>query len=83
MIARRSGNQWYIAASNAENQVKEVVIQLDWLKEREMNVIYDKKDRSIQMESVKVNKKGEIVITMESQGGVVIYSNKSNMFYNT
>jgi len=68
------GNQWYIAASNAENRVKEVVIKLDWLKEQEMNMIYDKKDRSAQMKSVKVNKKGEIAITMESQGGVVIYS---------
>jgi len=74
VIARRLGNQWYIAASNAENRVKEVVIKLDWLKEQEMNMIYDKKDRSAQMKSVKVNKKGEIAITMESQGGVVIYS---------
>lgn len=74
VIARRFGNNWYIAASNAESQAKKLTLSLPWLTGQQVNVIYDKDDRTAGFKQEIVNKKGEITIEMKELGGVTIYN---------
>lgn len=74
IVARRHGDRWYIAGSNAEEKPRKMTISLPWIKGKEVAIIYDKKDRKAGFKSEKVGKKGELTIEMSSLGGVAIYT---------
>lgn len=74
IVARRYGSKWYIAGSNAEEQAKKVMLSLPWLAGKELQLIYDKEDRSAGLNTVTTDKKGNLPIEMKSQGGFVIYT---------
>lgn len=74
VIARRCGNAWYIAATNAEEQPKVLTLSLPWLTGQEVSVIYDKDSRTTGFQTTTVNKKGQIIINMKDKGGAVIYT---------
>lgn len=74
VVARRYGNRWYIAGSNAETQPKKLTLSLPWLTGQELALIYDKDDRTAGLQTTKVNKKGELTIEMKNDGGFVIVS---------
>jgi len=72
VVARRYGNKWYIAGSNAEEQPKKLTLSLPWLSGQELAVIYDNADRTAGFKTVTLNKKGELVIEMQALGGITI-----------
>ncbi|NDV66197.1 glycoside hydrolase family 97 protein [Bacteroides sp. 224] len=74
VVARRYGNKWYIAGSNAEEQTKKLTLSLPWLAGEELAVIYDKEDRAAGFKTMKVDKKGNLVIEMKNLGGFTIYT---------
>lgn len=74
VVARRYGNRWYIAGSNAEEQTKKLTLSLPWLTGQEVAVIYDNEDRTAGLKTATVNKKGQLVIEMQPLGGVAIYT---------
>lgn len=76
VVARRYGNRWYVAASNAEDQPKKLTLSLPWLTNSHVSVIYDKEDRTAGFKDTIVDKKGEVVIEMKSRGGAVVYNMK-------
>lgn len=72
VLARRNGDKWYIAAINAEKTEKKLKISLPMLTGKDVSVFSDKKDRTPQLQSAKVNKKGEIAISIQPEGGVIV-----------
>ena len=74
VVARRYGNKWYIAGSNAEEQPKKLYIDLPWLAGEEINMIYDNTNRTAGSEKVVIDKKGLLKIEMSGQGGVVLFT---------
>lgn len=75
VVARRYGSKWYIAGANAEAAGKKLTLSLPWLTGQEVDIIYDKADRTAGFKTASVNKKGQLVIEMESQGGITITTN--------
>ncbi|SHF78501.1 glycoside hydrolase family 97 protein [Dysgonomonas macrotermitis] len=73
VMARRTGNQWYIAATNAEKSAKTLKLSLPWLAGKQLNMISDRPDGSAANEKVVVGKDGSVTIKMESSGGVVLF----------
>ncbi|NLO69577.1 MAG: glycoside hydrolase family 97 protein [Porphyromonadaceae bacterium] len=72
VLARRSGEKWYIAGINAEKAEKKIKVKLPMLVEKNYSIITDKKDKSPQFQTLKGNKKGEFTLTIQPEGGVVI-----------
>jgi len=73
VLARRSGDTWYVAAINAEKEAKTLTLKLPMLAGKKVKVYSDhKKDRSPQLEELTVKKNGELKVTIQSEGGVVV-----------
>lgn len=73
VLARRSGDTWYVAAINAEKEAKTLTLKLPMLAGKKVKVYSDhKKDRSPQLEEIMVKKNGELKVTIQSEGGVVV-----------
>lgn len=74
-IARRKGDKWYIAITNGEQKDKTLELNLPMLKNTELTLIYDAKDRSAAIKSVKVKKNGKVKVDVLGEGGAVLISN--------
>lgn len=72
VLARRSGDTWYIVATNAEDQPKEIALNLPSFKGRTMDLLHDKDDRSAGFRQVKVDPNGEVKVTLAPAGGAVL-----------
>lgn len=72
VLARRHANQWYIAAINAEKEVKKIDVTLPMLAGKNISLYSDKKDRSAQLSTLKIKENGRIALTIEPGGGVMI-----------
>jgi alpha-glucosidase len=71
VIARKSGNDWYVAGINGENQEKNLKLDLSFLKDYEGNIISDgKEDLSFLQNNISAQK--ETAITVIPHGGFVI-----------
>ena len=73
-MARRYGNRWYIAGTNAEETNKKITLSLPWLSGQELTIIYDNADGTAGIRTAKVDKKGMLMVEMNSEGGVVIFN---------
>lgn len=72
ILARRNGNKWYITGINAEKEVKKLKVKLPMLADSKVSLYSDKKDRSPQLEQLSIKKNGEITLTIQPEGGVII-----------
>ena len=72
VLARRHGEQWYVAAINAGREVKEVKAVLPMLAGKNVSVYSDKENRTPQYKQWKMNKTGEISLFIQPEGGVII-----------
>lgn len=72
VLARRHGNQWYIAGLNAEKQVKKLSLNLPMLKGQTINYYTDGPGLYAQVQKVKYDKKGRIQVTMRPNGGFIL-----------
>lgn len=75
VIARRKGERWYIAAVNGEKNTKKIKIELPMLLDKEVQIIYDKKDKSTGTKLVKVKKDGDFELELLPEGGILLISN--------
>lgn len=75
VIARRHGDQWYIAAINAEKTEKNITITLPFLTNNEVSVYDDAADRSPQLKQIKLNKARQVKLKLLSDGGTVLVGN--------
>lgn len=74
VVARRYGNQWYIAATNATKQPMKLNLSLPWLTNQQVSIIHDNEARTTDLSQGAVNKKGILTIEMQPMGGAMIYT---------
>lgn len=72
ILARRHNQKWYVVGVNAEKEAKKINIKVPMLAGSKVKLYTDKTDRTPQMERVDIKKTGEIVVTIESGGGVIL-----------
>lgn len=73
ILARRSGNNWYIGGINAEDKAKTVSLDLSFLNKKKVKIITDNPEKIFNQEIMNINDTSTIDITMESNGGFTIY----------
>ena len=72
VLARRSGEVWYVAATHAARESKEMMISLPWLKGKSVDLFYDKEDRSAGLRQTLVGEDGTITLSLAAGGGAVL-----------
>ncbi len=75
VLARRSGERWYIAATQAGKEEREITIALPGFKGQSMDLLYDKADRMAGHKKIRVGSDGKITLTLAGGGGAVLVSN--------
>ncbi|RXG15580.1 glycosyl hydrolase family 97 [Leeuwenhoekiella aestuarii] len=73
-IARRKDDKWYLAITNGEQKDKTLKLELPMLKNKEVTLIYDAKDRSAATKTVKIKKNGTFNIDVLGEGGALLIS---------
>ena len=73
-IARRKGDKWYLAVTNGEQKDKSLKLELPMLKNKEVTLIYDAKDRSAATKTIKIKKNGTFNIDVLGEGGALLIS---------
>lgn len=73
VLARRLGEDWYVAAVNAEKTTKKLTIDLPMLAGKKVNYYHDgKKGQTPTMVEVKVPKNGKFKLTLPTNGGAML-----------
>ena len=73
VLARRHGNEWYIAGLNAESQAKKLTLALPMLQPGQTISYYtDNKEGYAELRQVKVDKKGQAKVVMQPNGGCIL-----------
>lgn len=77
VIARRKDNRWYLAAVNGENTEKSLSIVAPMFAGKTVTMLGDNSGNNGDQQAIKTNLKipesGKITITLNSQGGAVIF----------
>ena len=74
VLARRNDDKWFIVGTNAENKTLMLKLSLPCIKNRQVSIIYDDKNRSTCFKTAKIDKNGIIDVQMPTSGGFVIYT---------
>ncbi|WP_100609907.1 glycoside hydrolase family 97 protein [Confluentibacter lentus] len=72
VLARRHGDNWYIAGINAEKTAKNLKLKFPMLADGKAKIYNDDKNKNASLEDIKISKKGEISITIQPNGGFVL-----------
>ena len=72
VLARRHGDQWYVAGLNAEKTVKKLTLQLPMLAGQTVSYYKDDKDGKPQLTTLKVDKKGNAKVEIQPNGGGIL-----------
>ena len=72
VLARRSGDKWYIAAINAEKETLKLNVDLSFLGENTVKWYGDDKNLQPQLTEKKLKEGKPVSMTIASQGGIVI-----------
>lgn len=72
VLARRSGNKWYVAGINAEKETLKLNVDLSFLGEKTVKWYGDDKNQQPQLTEKKLKAGKPVSLTIASQGGVVI-----------
>jgi len=73
VLARRHEKNWYIVGLNAEKKVKELTLQLSMLNpETTVNYYTDDEDGYALLSKLEVDKKQQVKIVMQPNGGFII-----------
>ncbi|MDR2917881.1 MAG: glycoside hydrolase family 97 protein [Tannerella sp.] len=72
ILARRHNGKWYVVGINAEKEAKKIKVELPMFAGGKVSLYYDKKDRSPQLEEVGVKNNGEMTLTIQPGGGVIL-----------
>lgn len=74
VLARRAGADWYVAATHAEKQRKELTLRLpEELRGRGFRLLHDKPDGSAGLRNITVGDDGAVSLVLEPGGGAVLH----------
>lgn len=72
ILARRNNNKWYVVGINAMKETLKVKVKLPMFADKEVTYYYDEKINASEMKSIKINKNGEMTLTIQPNGGVIL-----------
>lgn len=73
LASRRHADTWYIAGVNAQKEPLKLKVKLSMIEAgKEVKVYSDNKDLEGDLQTVKLNKRQEVQITIPCNGGMVI-----------
>ena len=73
VLARRSDADWYVAAINAEQEMKKITVELPMFAGKTVTYYHDGKNGSTPtMQEVKVSKNGKFKLTLQKNGGAIL-----------
>jgi hypothetical protein len=72
VIARRHGNQWYVAGANATKEVLKLKVSLPMLAGKNVKLYNDDVNNVTSSKEISVKKSGQIEVEMQPNGGLVI-----------
>lgn len=73
VLARRSGERWYVAAAHAGQDPRRLTISLPWLSGRDLTLIHDAEDLASGVRTVRVGDEGSVVLDLAVGGGAVLF----------
>lgn len=73
VIARRAGQRWYVAATHADKERRELNLVLPWLQGATLTLLQDQPDRTVGGKSVTVGADGRLSLSLEPGGGAVLF----------
>ena len=76
ILARRHGDQWYVAAINNTGEPLKVEIDLSFFKGSSATYYYDEKDLTFAVKDIKFKKNKKVKLNIPHNGGSVIVENK-------
>lgn len=72
VLARRHGEQWYVAGLNAEAQTKTLTVSMPEWAGQTVSCYVDDVKRGPQLRQLKFNKKGEAKVAIQPNGGLIL-----------
>ena len=72
VIARRHGENWYIAGINAEAEAKNLKLELPMLAGQTVKIYNDNQDKESYVSDLKIARKGKVSVTIQPRGGLVL-----------
>ena len=76
VLARRTGDRWYVAGLNGQDEPKTLTLSLPMLAGKTAKLYIDEPQKKGPskpvLKSLKVGKKGEVKVTMQPMGGLII-----------
>lgn len=72
VLARRHGNQWYVAGVNANKEPLKLKLNLPMFASKEVSVYNDDTDNATFLKQLNIKKNGNVEITMQPGGGFII-----------
>ena len=72
VLARRNGDNWYVAGLNAEPQAKTLTIKMEEWAGQTVSYYVDDPKAGPQLRQLKFDKKGQAKITIQPMGGVIL-----------
>jgi hypothetical protein len=73
VLARRRGEGWYVAATNGEDQAKEMSLSAPFLAGQTLALIHDRPDRTAARRQITVGPDGRFELALEPSGGAVLH----------
>ncbi len=71
VLARRSGQRWYVAAVNGRKQPNTLKITLPMLAGKEVTLLSDDKEKKVKRSQVMVSQQGHYSLSLQAEGGAV------------
>lgn len=72
VLARRHGEQWYVAGLNAEEQAKTLTLTMPEWAGKTVSYYVDDAKSGPQLRQLKVDKRGNAKVTLQPNGGVIL-----------
>ncbi len=72
VIARRSGNQWYVAGVNAGKEPLQLQLDLPMFKGKSVVIYNDDAKKDIYTKQLNIKNNGKVAVTIQSNGGIVL-----------
>jgi hypothetical protein len=76
VLARRTGNQWYVAGLNGQNEAKALKLSLPMFAGKTVKLYIDEPQKKgpsqPALKTLKVGKNGEAKVTIQPMGGLII-----------
>ncbi len=72
VLARRSGEKWYVTGVNAQKELCRIKVKLPMLEGKTFMKYYDDKDRKAHAERMTLHQGEEVILEIQPDGGIVL-----------